>query len=147
RQLHRLTVANDGQLDRLVERQAGDYVLQHAAILDRLAVDVADDVARLQLGLGGRRIVEHFADDHAGILGELQALGDVGRQVGDLHAEITAVHDAVLLQAGGHAFGEVAGDGEADALEAAAAALDGRVDADRLAVEAHERAAGVARVD
>src|SRR5262249_40491967 len=44
-------------------------------------------------------------------------------------------------------LGEIAGDGEADALEAARTALDRRVNADDLAVERHERTAAVARID
>ena len=44
-------------------------------------------------------------------------------------------------------LGQVAGDGEADALVAAAVGRDGGVDADDLAVEIHQRAAAIAGID
>ncbi len=42
---------------------------------------------------------------------------------------------------------EIGGNGEADAVRAAAAREDGRVDADQLAIHVHQRTAGIARID
>ena len=54
---------------------------------------------------------------------------------------------AVLDQGSLDVLDEVRGDGQADALETAAAALDRRVDADHLAVHVDERPAAVAGID
>src|SRR5262249_48194322 len=43
--------------------------------------------------------------------------------------------------------GQIAGDGQADALEAASATLDRGVDADYFSFQIHERSAAVARID
>ena len=57
------------------------------------------------------------------------------------------VTDAGLDDLLHHALGEAHGDREADALVAAGAREDERVDADQVAVGVDERAAGVARID
>src|SRR5262249_34734583 len=77
-----------------------------------------------------------------------EALGN-GRlgDVLDLHAEIAALDDAVLEQLLHDVLRQVGRDRQADALEAPAARLDRRADADHLTFQADERAAGVARVD
>ena len=65
----------------------------------------------------------------------------------DDDAQVGAVHLAVLLQLSADPLGQVDGDGEADALVAAGVGRNGRVDADDLAVEIHQRAAAVAGID
>ena len=78
---------------------------------------------------------------------ELELLGQRRREVLDHDAEVAAGDLAVFDEALHHVAGEVDGNGEADALVAAAAAEDGGVDADQPAVGVHERAAGVAGID
>ena len=77
----------------------------------------------------------------------MELLREIRRDILDGDAE-EAAHDL----AGGHqavhdVAREVGGDGEADALEAAAAAEDRGVEADQAALHVDERAARVARVD
>ena len=118
----------------LIQRQTGDDRLQIVAVLDRLAGQRRDDIAVLHARLVGRRILEHLRHEHALVLVQTQARGHVVIEILDLHAEIAAMHHAVLEQLLHDVLGHVGGDGQADALEAAAAALDRRVDADHLAV-------------
>src|SRR5262249_56745153 len=105
-------------------------------------------VAALEAGLGRWRVLEHLGHEHAAGLLEAQALGQVlVGHVADLHAQVAAADDALAQQLLHDVAGEVGGDGHADALPAARAALDGRVDADDLAFQVDQRAARVAGVD
>ena len=76
-----------------------------------------------------------------------EALGELGRQRLDGHAEPAARHLALGRQLRVDPLGHVDGDGEADADIAAGAREDRAVDADDLARHVDERAARVARVD
>ena len=79
--------------------------------------------------------------------GNVQRLGHVGRERIDVHAQQATLDRAVFQQLVHDAAGHVDRDGEADADVAAGARQDGAVDADQLAPEIHQRAAGVAGVD
>src|SRR5690606_32342996 len=67
--------------------------------------------------------------------------------VADLHTQPSARHFALFAQLLVDDLCLVGGDGEADALETAGAAGDGRVDADDLPADVDQRPAGVAGVD
>ena len=54
RDLHLLAVADDDQVDLVAGLDVGDLEPQVVAVLDRLAVDLGDDVVLLELGLLGR---------------------------------------------------------------------------------------------
>ena len=82
--------------------------------------------------------------ERAARLGEVEGFACLVVDVGDGHAEVAA-GDLALLELRQEALGGVDRRGEADALRAAAA--DGGVDADDLAVDVEQRAAGVAEVD
>ena len=124
---------------------AGHFQLQVAAVGDLLAVELEDEVAALEAGFVRRAFGRHVADQRAGGVLELELLGQGGGDVLDHDAQVTAGDMAVLDEAVHDVAGEVDGDGEADALVAAAAAQNGGVDADEPAVGVHQRAARVAR--
>jgi hypothetical protein len=94
-----------------------------------------------------RRIVHDVGDQRAVRRLELQRLGDLRRHLLDVDAEPAANDLSLLLELRDELLGEIDGDREADADVAARAAVDGGVDADHLALEVHEGAARVARVD
>src|SRR5262249_10956868 len=131
----------------LLDGQAGDDGLEHAPLGDRLAVDRGDDVTGFEAGLGGRRAVKDLADDDARFAGHAKFFGDIGVQFPDLDTQATTMDLAVGSQRLEDVLGQVAGHGQPDALEAAVARLDGRVDADHLAFQVDQRAAAVARID
>src|SRR5208282_3555301 len=117
------------------------------AFLDRLAVQLDDDVAVVQSGLGAGRAAEYLRNQYAAFILDPQPVSQFGViEVLDLDAKIAAVFRAVLEKLLHDVVGQVAGDGQADALPAAAAALDGGIDADHLSLEVDERSATVARI-
>ena len=121
--------------------------MQFARIGHRLAGELKDDVAALQAGLGCRRIGLNLRDQHSFVDLGLELLGQrLGHRLNH-HAQIGPVDLAVLNQFSADPFGEIDGNGEADALIAAGTAGNRRVDADDLAVEVHQRAAAVAGID
>ena len=63
------------------------------------------------------------------------------------HAEPAAHHFALVFQLVGDVFRHVDGDGESEAVEGAAAAVNLRIDGDNFAFTIKERAAGIAGVD
>jgi len=81
-------------------------------------------------------------------LGRARHLRDLRHQLGQRHRrELRARASRVLQEVVDHPPREIAGNGEPDALIAAALAEDGRVDANQLAARVDQRAAGVAWVD
>ena len=88
----------------------------------------------LMPGRRGRAVLHHVGDQRALRLVEPERLGDLRRDLLDHHAEPAARDVALLLQLRDELLGEVDRDGEADADVAAAAAEDGGVDADHLAL-------------
>jgi hypothetical protein len=114
------------------------------AVRDRLAVQLDDDVVALQTGLLGGRALDDVLHDDALQARQTEALGDLRRHVGDVHA-----HHGALDRAGGdELLGDVAreidGHREADALRVR---VDRRVDADDLAADVAQRTTRVAEVD
>src|SRR5262249_42137329 len=142
-----LAVADDLDLGRLAHRQPRHRALQLPAVADRLVGQPDDHVAGPQAGLVPRGGGVDARDLHAGGLFQLQLGGTLLVDVADADAQVAAADDAAGHQLIDDGLAQVAGDGQPDALEAAGAALDGRVDADHLALEADQRPAGVAGVD
>jgi hypothetical protein len=97
----------------------------------------------LAAGLSGTR----GGDERALVVLKIEGFGEGGRDRVEVNAEVAAGDFAGLHEAVGDLADEIRGDGEADALETAAAAEDGGVDAEEAAVDVDERAAGVAGVD
>src|SRR6266436_7023695 len=117
------------------------------AVRDFLAVELDDDVAFLQPGFSGRRVLRHVTDERAGVFWELELLRQLRGDRLNHHAEITARHLAIGDEPLHNVASEIDGHGKADALVAAAPADDGLIDADQPAFNVHERAAGIAGID
>src|SRR5690349_6154382 len=113
----------------------------------RLARQARDNVAVLQTGLGRRRTLLHLGYQHAFLIVQTQARSHFGIEILDRNAEIATMHRAVLEQLRGNIAGHVRSDGQTDALPAAGAALDRRIDADHFAAEIDQRTAAVAGID
>src|SRR5262249_44671031 len=147
-QFQRFAVANHARISRFADAQFVDDSLKCLAILDTLASESGEYVAARDSGFGSGRTVVGARNDNAAFLLDAESLRQVFvDEVLHHHAEIAAVHGAVLEELLRNALGQVAGNGKADTLETARAALDGRGDADHFAVEANERPAAVAGID
>ena len=135
------------ELDRCAGRHHADGLRQFARVLDRLAVDRGDHVARLDAGRGGRARRLRLIDQGALGLLHAEAVGDVGGDRLDLHAEPGAVDVAMFLELGDDHLGGLRRDVEADADRAARRREDRGVHADHVAIDVEGRAAGIALVD
>src|SRR5262249_25621662 len=93
------------------------------------------------------RVVTDFSDNDARVDLRFKLVGYFLAHRLDHHAEIGAMNDAVLLQLPTDPLGVIDGNGKADTLITARIGRDGRIDADHLAVEIHEWAAAIARVN
>src|SRR5262249_27470569 len=103
---------------------------------------VHDDVVPLQSGPLRRGAPEDVLDDHALLVAEAEALGDLGRHVRQRNAHHGALHRAVSDELLGDVAGQIDGDREADAL---AARVDGGGDGDRPPAEPCQAARPLAR--
>ena len=140
-------VAPDLELDPFARRREADQARQAARAHDRLAVDLGDDVARLQAGVGRCAARCDVRDQRAFDMLHAERIGKRLVQVLHRHAE-----PAVRSLAGGddlvlHLERNVDRDRERETLEAAAARIDLRIDADHRAAAVEQRAARVAGVD
>jgi len=117
-----------------------------ARALDALAVEREHHVARAQSGLLGRAARRHAGDQRAARAVELERLGQALVQLLHRDAEPSVPHAAggedLVLDANRH----VDRDREGQALVAAGARIDLRVDADHAAARVEQRPARVARV-
>src|SRR5580700_393586 len=82
----------------------------------------------------------------AGGLLQAHAVGEIGCQRLDLHADPSAGHAALVAQLRDHGFHGVCRNGKGDADGTAGWREDRRVDADDVAVDVKSRAAGIALV-
>src|SRR4051794_1942359 len=140
-----LAAADDGEIDLAADRKVRDVVDQRAVAGDRTSVSLDDDVAGLEAGFGGRKArLDGLHERAAGVGRQLESGAGVFGEIENAHAEIAA-RDLALLELRQETLRGIDRSGEAEALRAAAA--DGRVDADHLAIDVHERTAGVAEVD
>src|SRR5205823_1782853 len=133
----------DSHIDRLLDRQTADHVLKLPAVLDRLGGNLGEYVACLDSGLGRRRIDENARDLHAAAILQPQLCRNVGVQRLDLDTKVATMDHSLPDQLTDDVFGDIARDGHAHSLPAAALALDRRVDADDLPFKVHERSAAV----
>src|SRR5687768_3462832 len=95
-----LAVAVHRPVHGLARRDVGDLARQVARLLDGLAVDRHDGVARAEARLVGRAILEGFRNERAARLLEADRLGDLPRDRLHLHADEAAGDRAVLLERG-----------------------------------------------
>src|SRR5690606_8109375 len=113
-------------------------------------VDGADDVAARQPGAFRRGVFADLADDDAASGGgKVELSRRFGREGDGAHAQVAAPDIAIGDQTLRNAARDGRRDREAqpDAAPRGARGADGRVDADDLALQVDQRAAGVARVD
>ncbi len=94
-----------------------------------------------------RAVAQHASDEHALAGLQVEGLGDLGREVTRLDTDPAPRDTAFADQAVHHLPGGGNGDGKTDAHVAARAGVDGRVDADQVAIGVDQRSARVARVD
>ncbi|MNQ61493.1 hypothetical protein D3C85_758080 [compost metagenome] len=114
---------------------------------DRLAVHAENDVAHLQAALRRRAALQHLGHQGAGRLVQAEGFGQILVHFLDHHAQPATTDLAFGLELVGNAHGDVDRNGEGQTHEAAGTGEDLRVDADHLAVQVEQRAAGVTRVD
>src|SRR5699024_9243789 len=116
-------------------RAQADGPCQIGEIVDRLVVDLGDDVTCLDAGFGRGRAIHDLGNNHA--LGNVEAkcLGQVVGQVLTDDTESTAFDLTILDDLMINLHHQVAGNGKADADVAARARQNGGVNADQLAIE------------
>src|SRR5262249_19712390 len=120
RKFQRFAVAYHAGFSRFADSQFVDDSLKRLAVLDLLASESGDYVAALDARFGSRRAVVGARNDNAAFFLDAEPLRQVlVDEVLHHHAEIAAVHGAVLEEFLGNALGQVAGNGKADALESA----------------------------
>ena len=114
----------------------------------RLAVELDDDVAFLDAGLGGRAVVGHPGDEGARAPRSMPSPSATSSVTSWMRTPIQPrLHLAEAAQLLDDRHGDLGGHRKADADRAAGRRHDRGVDADHLAVDVEERAAGIAAVD
>src|SRR6185312_12903478 len=139
--------ADDDDIDLFADRRIGDDAGQVTHFLDGVAVERDDHIARLDAGRLGRALVVDTGHQRATRLADTEAFGEFIRHFLNAHPEPPAPRFAVFLQLIEHRDRAVGRNRETDADRAAGRRDDCRVDADDLAVEIEQRAAGIAAVD
>src|SRR5205823_5288995 len=142
-----LAFAPDAELDRSAGRHRADLFRKLARVLHGLPVDRGDHVARLDPGLGGWAIGLRLGHEGAFRIFQPEAVGDIGRDLLDLHADPAARHLPALLELGDHGLDRVGGNREPDPDRAAGRREDRGVHADDVAVHVEARSTGIALVD
>ena len=131
----------------VADRRGGDQRRQVGGFLHGFAVKLDDDVAVFDARFGGWRVFHDFGNERAMRAVHAEGFGQGLIQPLNQHAEPAAHHFALVFQLIGDALRHVDGDGESEAIEGAAAAVNLRVDGDNFAFAVEERAAGIAGVD
>ena len=91
--------------------------------------------------------MQHAGDDHTFLDLNAKGLREFGRQVVGLHADPTARDQPILHNALHHQLGGGHGNGKPDAHAAARSRINGRIDAQQIAIGVHQRTARIARID
>src|SRR5688572_15687798 len=148
RQVGRLAVADDGDLDRLAGLDLGDAAGEILGLQHLGSVYADNRVTGPDAGLGGGGIFSDVGDKRAFGAGDPHALGDLVGHGLDLHTEPAAGDLAVVTQRRDDVPGDARGNGKADAHAAAAGGgEDRRVHANHLAGEIERGTTGVTAVD
>ena len=142
-----LALAQQPDRDALADWARRHRARQAAHVLDGLAVESENHVARLDAGGGGRAIRRDGGHQRAFRLLQTEALGDLVGHVLHVHAEPAAPRLAILLELIDHLHRAVRRHGEADADRAAGRRDDRRVHADHLPVHVEQRSARIAAID
>src|SRR4051812_17863095 len=139
-----VVVERDGSADR----GRADGPNKVVAVVDRLAVELHDDIALAQVGGSGRRVLVDRLDERADLLVDPRRLALAGGWAARLDAQVAVDHLAPLLEVLDDLHEPAAHrNGEADAVGLLLRENDGGVDADDVAPQVEQGAAGVARVD
>src|SRR5581483_4541739 len=123
-----------------------DALGEIARVLDLLAVDGGDDVARLDARLGGRAIGLRFGNQSTLRLLQAEAVGDILGHRLDLHADPTARDRAMVLELTDDGLDRVGGDRKGNADGTAGRREDRRIDADHIAFGVERGTARIALV-
>src|SRR5262249_8659656 len=142
-----LALADDDDVDLLVDSRIGDDAGEILRVLDVLAVELHDDVAGLDAGGLCRALLVDASDQRAARGLDVEACGDLARHALDATAEPAAAQLAELAKLIDDAGHGLRRHGKADADRAAGRRDDQRVDADDLAFEIEQRTAGIAAID
>src|SRR5216683_2937116 len=140
-------LADDDDIDLLADRGVGHDARQVLRFLDVLAVELDDDIARLDAGGLRRALVLDAGDQGAARRLDAEAFGDLVGDLLDADAEPAAAELAELPQRIDHAGDGLRRHRKADADRAARRRDDQRVDPDHFAVEIEQRTAAIAAVD
>src|SRR5205085_7243809 len=124
-----------------------DHGRQITRARDLLAVEFEDHVARLEAGLGPGAAFLDRRHQRAARLLQAEVLRERLVHFLNRDAEPAVAHFAVLLDLVLRLYCDVDRHGEREALEAAAATEDLRVDANHFALKVEQRPSGVARID
>ena len=147
RDFARLAIAQEGHLDLLADPQQAYGVAQFRGGFDLAPVETGDNVTGADAGARGRRILDYLGHEGATAARDAERLGNVRRHGRDRDAELAALDRAETDQLIHDAARHVHRNRKADADVAAATRENHVVDADELAAQVDERAAGVARID
>ena len=122
-------------------------VCSSCGVGDGLSGELDDHVASLQADLGRRAVGSHLGHQHSFPRLQTELPGQVIGERLNHDAQTSAMHRAATGQLRGNPFRLVDGDGKSDPFVAAAAGRDGRIDPDHFAIQVHQGATAVARVN
>ena len=143
----RFAVAQDGHGHGLAHRRHADHPRQLRGVLDRFAAVAQDHIALLEAGAGRRAVWQDLRHQRAARSVELERLGQIVVDRLQQHAEPAAGDLAGRLHLLDDLYRQLDGNGERQPHVAAGAAVNLRVDADHLAAQVEQGAAGTAGVD
>ncbi|EJK92634.1 hypothetical protein UUU_06200 [Klebsiella pneumoniae subsp. pneumoniae DSM 30104 = JCM 1662 = NBRC 14940] len=144
---HRFAVAQQTKLNFAADRHGADLGTQRGEAADRFPVEGGDDIAGFNARFRGRRTWHYLADEGPALGIDFHRFRQLRVQFGAHNAELTAFHLAIFHHLLGQVFHHVARDSKTDTDVAAVRRQNGGVDTDQLAVEVHQRAAGVPAVN
>ncbi len=144
---HAAALAHHVEARGVADALGHQAIADGAVVHDLVAVDLDDDVARLEARLRRRSAARNGTDEGTRHALEAERLGEFTRDAIELGTEPGPLDLAARDGALDVELHEVGGNGEADAVGAAGAREDGRVDAHHLARHIDEGATGVAGID
>ena len=136
-----LAGTHDAEPRGAADRLGGKAILEGIGVLDLQSIDGSDEVAGLEARARGGTRWRHAGDQRAGWTLESQTVGNFGRYPLQSRAKPrTPDRGAAALCRGDHDLHHVRRNGETDALRAARAGEDRRIDADEAPGEVDQRA-------
>ena len=153
RHFHRLSLAQQGDLDLAANSFVPEDVVKIIKIPDRLSIDARNNIAqnnlaapaahrRMHEGLGGTAPFQHILDDHPL---DAKATGDAAVKTYDTKPRLLDL--ALLYNLVHHPFYGVGGDAEAYSCRTTTLRKDHGVHGDQKAATVEQRPPGIAGVD